>query len=137
MTEVTVLEANDAEKWNGLVEKDPYASVYHLWDWGEALSSTYGYERHYLAATKDGKLIGVLPLVHIKSLFFGNRLISLPFCEYGAPLTDCELDSQETRKVMQKLVDATAKLANVLNVEYVEIRNCRAPVVKDVLLAEG
>lgn len=137
VTAVSILEANDAEKWNSLVEKSPYASAYHLWDWGEVLSSTYGYERHYLAALKDDELIGVLPLVHVKSIFFGNRLISLPFCEYGCPLTDCELDTQETKEVTQKLVGATAELASVLNVEYVEIRNCEVPVVKDVLLAEG
>ena len=137
MTEVRVLKANDAEKWNSLVEKNPYASAYHLWDWGEVLSLAYGYERHYVAASKGNKIIGVLPLVHVKSRFFGNRLISLPFCEYGGPLTDYELDDQETKKVMQKLVGTATELASVLNVEYVEIRNCRVPVAKDVLLFGG
>ncbi len=37
-------------------------------------------------AEQDGAIVGVLPLVHVKSRLFGNTLISTPFCVYGGPL---------------------------------------------------
>jgi FemAB-related protein (PEP-CTERM system-associated) len=39
-----------------------------------------------LIAERDGVLCGVLPLVHQRSLLFGNALISAPFCVEGGPL---------------------------------------------------
>ena len=38
---------------------------------------------HYLFAEQQGRICGVLPLIHMKSLLFGNSLVSLPFLVYG------------------------------------------------------
>ena len=37
-------------------------------------------------AEQDGAIVGVLPLVHVKTMLFGNSLQSTPFCVYGGPL---------------------------------------------------
>jgi len=119
---VGVLASLNADKWNVFVERNSYATPYHLWEWGEALSSTYKLQRYYLAITKNNEITGILPLIRVKSLLFGDRLISLPFCEYGGPLVDVGLSSDEIRLVTEALLDAANQLARTLRVEYVEIR---------------
>ena len=137
MIEVDVVRSDKADTWNNLVERSPYASAYHLWEWGEALSSTYKHQRYYLATTQNGDVSGILPLIHVKSRLFGNRLISLPFCEHGGPLADPRLKDEETRRVIEGLLDATNNLARALGVEYVEIRNPQASVMQDLHCAQG
>ena len=132
-----MLGSNDMNKWNELVERSQYASTYHLWEWGEALSTIYGYRRYYLAATQNDEVTGILPLIHVKSTLFGNRLISLPFCEYGGPLADADLNSKETRKITEVLLHATNNLAKALGVEYVEIRNPRFSGMQELLYVQG
>lgn len=128
MIEVNVATSNNADKWNSIVEINPHASTYHLWEWGEALASTYRYQRYYLVGIKEDNIVGALPLIHVKSLLFGNKLISLPLCEFGGPLVDSELNNQETRQVIRSLLNATSKLARKLRVDYVEIRKCSVVV---------
>ncbi len=41
---------------------------------------------HYSFAERDGAITGVLPLGRVKTLLFGDTLISNPFCVYGGPL---------------------------------------------------
>ena len=65
-------------------------------------------------------IVGILPLFHIKSLFFGNYLISLPFVEIGGVVTDNEM-------VARELLDRAAEIAKEIGCDYVELRN-RKPV---------
>ena len=122
MVKVIFHSENDAEGWNDFVKNASHASLYHVWEWGEALSLTYGYQRYYLSAVQDERMVGVLPLIHVKSRLFGNRLISLPFCEYGGPVVGPELGNREKKQVTITLLNAANELARALNVEYVEIR---------------
>ena len=79
----------DKEVWNEFVSAQPAASVFHRWEWGN-LADLYNHKRFYLISEEGppeaDRVVGVLPLVFIKSLIFGRQLISLPFCEYGGPL---------------------------------------------------
>lgn len=133
MIDIITLNSSKADEWNAFVERNPCASAYHLWEWGEVLSSTYKYKRYYIATMKNGILIGVIPLIHVNSKLFGNRLISLPFCEYGGLLVDVGLNSQETRQTIEALLDTTHNLAQNLGVEYVEIRSPRVVIARDLL----
>ena len=71
---------------------------------------------HYLLAKDNRGVVGVLPLVRIKSFLFGDALISTPFCVYGGPLA---IDDS----IRVALEDSAAKLAGELGVDYLEMRN--------------
>lgn len=129
--------SQDGSMWNELVAQSPHASFYHLWEWGEVLSTTYGYRRYYLVAKQDGDLVGAFPLIYVKSLLFGNRLISLPFCEYGGPITHPKLDNNTMREVTQKLVQASNRLAISLGVKCVDIRGLSNGVVSHIFESSG
>jgi FemAB-related protein (PEP-CTERM system-associated) len=46
-----------------------------------------GHETLYrVAVDADGKAVGLLPLVHVRSRLFGNYLLSMPFLNDGGPL---------------------------------------------------
>jgi FemAB-related protein (PEP-CTERM system-associated) len=118
----SVFECNDASKWNLLLEDNPSANAYLLWEYGEALCQTYPYKRHYLACDSSGSINGALPLIHIKSRLFGNRLISLPFCEYGGPIFKSGLAQQEVADVWESLLNAGIDLTSKLEADYIELR---------------
>jgi FemAB-related protein (PEP-CTERM system-associated) len=116
MISVKVADQDEAKSWNEFVKGDLYSTPYHIWEYGESLSSTYSYERFYFAAKEDEEIVGIFPLVRVKSLLFGDRLISMPFCEYGGPISSSE-------NVKKLLLEVAVRVANRLNVDYIEIRN--------------
>lgn len=137
MIETGLLRPTEAYKWNRVVERSAHAQFYHLWEWGEVLSSIYGHQRYYLVAKQNGDFVGVFPLIHVKSMLFGNRLISLPFCEYGGPLVDWELDTKSAHNVINKLLDASNRLAVFLGAEYVEFRGFPSTVEPELVHSQG
>jgi FemAB-related protein (PEP-CTERM system-associated) len=58
---------------------------------------------------------GFLALAHVSSFLFGRFLVSLPYLNYGGPIAD----DPETAS---QLVDRAVKLADELNVGYLELR---------------
>lgn len=53
-------------------------SLFHRPEW-EQVFAVYGLRWRRLTVQRDGKLVGVLPLVWQKSWLFGNQLVSLPW----------------------------------------------------------
>lgn len=97
-------------EWNELVDKSDHSKIYHLRQWGTLLEEVHGHRLMYLQEDT-----GILPLAYIKSAIFGNRLISVPFADYGGPCT-------ENKETADKLVLACQKAAQELGVDFMEIR---------------
>ena len=120
---VAPLAEADCAAWDEYVRRTPAATFFHLSGWRKVIEGQCGQRGHYLLAKRGGRIVGVLPLAHQKSLLFGNALISTPFCVYGGPVAD---DAQ----ALHALVDAACALARDLSVDYLELRN-REPVGLD------
>lgn len=75
-----------APAWDAFVDASPDASFFHKAAWAQVIERAFGHPAQYLMAEQDGAVIGVLPLVHVKSRLFGNSLVSTPFCVYGGPV---------------------------------------------------
>ena len=69
--------------WDAFVYREPTATFFHLSGWQNVVESVYGYDTYYLAAVSANRIVGVLPLAHVRSRLFGNALISNAFCVYG------------------------------------------------------
>lgn len=66
-------------------------------------------------------MVGVLPLMEVRTLLFGHTLISLPFCQWAGPLAnDKEADLA--------LREAAVRTAQSLKVDYLELRNAEAGI---------
>lgn len=103
-------------EWARFVEHHPDATAYHAWGWRRVFERAFGHETIYLAAREDGEVVGVLPLVAIKSWIFGRSLVSLPFVNYGGVLAT-------GGRAARALVDATAALAARHGASHVELRH--------------
>jgi FemAB-related protein (PEP-CTERM system-associated) len=68
------------------------ATPYHQSAWLKAVAAAYGHSVTMLVAL-DAKscVAGVLPLCHLARPFCKPSLISLPFCDLGGPLANCEM----------------------------------------------
>ena len=76
--EVKSLENISCESWNDYVGQHPEGTFFHLAEWREVLHRAFGHPSYYLYAVEGNAIRGILPLAHVKSLFFGNALISTP-----------------------------------------------------------
>jgi FemAB-related protein (PEP-CTERM system-associated) len=109
---------NDSRKadWDAFVDRCPEASFFHKAGWKEVVERAFGHPMPYLYAEEAGKIVGVLPLGHVKSLLFGNALISNPFCVYGGVAAE----SAEARLALEARAVAMARESGV---DYLEFRN--------------
>src|SRR5258706_11398484 len=80
---LSLLEAGDIPAWDEFERGAPEATFFHLAGWKRVLEGAFGHKTFFLQAKRDGVVVGVLPLTHVKSVLFGNSLISNAFCVYG------------------------------------------------------
>ncbi len=74
--------------WDRFVEVHPRATIGHVSAWGRVIHDAYGHESIAFAAVEEGEVVGILPLVLVRSRLFGDRLVSMPFLDYGGILVD-------------------------------------------------
>ena len=80
------LESKHESARDDFVDIMPDGTFFHRAGWRQVIEQSFGHRSYYVFAEQDGAIVGVLPLVHLRSLVFGSRLISAPFCVYGGPL---------------------------------------------------
>ena len=107
---------SDKEAWDRFVMGHANATHCHLSRWKDVIERVYGHKAYYLIAEDEGRVVGLFPLIHIKSLIFGNQLVSMPFLNYGGILAS----SEEAEKTL--LREAT-ELGRRLGVKNLEIRS--------------
>ena len=98
------------------VQHIPTAKICHLYAWAEMVERTFGHKSFYLVAREGGTVCGVLPLTHVRSRLFGNRMISQAFSNYGGPLTKSPAASDAMCK-------RAVELATENGCESLELRN--------------
>ncbi len=114
----------DKDAWDAYVRARPGSTSWHLWGWREAIGETYGHRPYYLLAEGPSGVEGVLPLFHMRSLFFGNTLVSMPFLDGGGPLA--ETDEAEKRLVAEAIGIARSVGAPTIELRRTEPSSCPA-----------
>lgn len=80
------------------------------------MERVFRHECVYLAARDPaGRVVGVLPLVRVKSVVFGHYLVSMPFLNYGGPLGSAE--------AVAALAKRAAEIAAATRVKLLELRS--------------
>lgn len=118
LSDVKILAAADAARWDAFVRSHPEGTFYHLTGWRDVIGGHLGHDTYYLYVERAGEIDGVLPLGRVRSRLFGDALISLPFLVYGGPIANSD-------EALTLLVDAATELAESLGVDYLELRNRR------------
>lgn len=114
---VTELTARPDRDWDAFVDAHGRGTLYHKSGWRTVVESAFGHRTHYLQAKdRTGAIVGVLPLIRLKSFLFGDYLVSVPFVNYGGALG-------LTASTEHTLMDAAGDLARDLGLSHVEFRD--------------
>ena len=113
---VSEAAASDRASWDRFVDSHESATIYHRWQWQDVIRDCFGKPAHYLKAERDGNISGVIPLIRLKSVLFGDFLVSMPYLSYGGVVANDE-HSRDA------LLDASARLSRELGVRHAELRH--------------
>ncbi len=113
---IKTLDVANYSRWDSFVQASSEATFFHQSGWKEVIERSFGHKTYFYYVENEGKITGILPLVHINSFFFGNTLVSVAPCVYGGIVAN---DEQSYLKLDEK----ACKLAEELGVDCLEIRN--------------
>lgn len=103
-------------RWDEFVSRTPSSSVFHTRAWLETLRRTYKYESIVLTTSPGGRAIeNGLVLCRVASWLTGSRLVSLPFSDHCAVLSDDPVSTQ-------LLVGAAERQVVDEDMDYLELR---------------
>jgi FemAB-related protein (PEP-CTERM system-associated) len=113
--EITSVRAPSPE-CDEFVRQTEGAKLCHLPAWTGMVEKAFGHKGEYLVARAAGRVCGVLPLTHVRSRLFGNRLISQPFSDYGGPIAS-------NPAALEALYTRAVEIADQSGCESLELRN--------------
>lgn len=103
--------------WQEVVAVSPVTAVGHDPRWLAAICEGLQYRPYILfAENQANQTIGVLPLAYVNSFLFGRFLVGLPYINSSGIVTS-------DAHAAAALVDRAVKLAQELNVRYLELRH--------------
>jgi FemAB-related protein (PEP-CTERM system-associated) len=109
-------EQCDAPAIDDFIARNDGTSLYHGYGWCSIIQECFHHECHYfLCKEGDRKILGILPVVHMKSMAFGNLMVSMPYFNYGGVCADDE----ESRNL---LIDESVRVARRNGVSHIEFR---------------
>lgn len=118
------LDAGSQQAWDQFVLAHGHGTFFHRAAWAQVIEQCFGHDTFYCFTERDGAITGVLPLGRVKTLLFGDTLISVPFCVYGGPLAvDAESEAA--------LIDNAKALLKRTGASALEFRHLQPPEVTD------
>lgn len=84
--QIVPLQSDLEQQWDAFVEWHPDGSPYHLTAMRSVIEQSFAHETLYFMALERDKIVGLLPLVRLKSLLFGDFMVSQPYFNYGGVL---------------------------------------------------
>jgi FemAB-related protein (PEP-CTERM system-associated) len=110
-------DCSDRRRWDDYISNHATANNYHRYGWRDVIERSFQHSCYYMAAREnDGGIVGVLPLVYMKSKLFGRFLVSQPFFNYGGMLCN-------NSDIGSALLREADNLRNKLGAEHVELRH--------------
>ena len=70
--QIKLLQKGKETLWDQYVANAPATSLYHLSGWKRVIETTFRHKTFYLYALKSEQIVGILPLVFLKSFLFGK-----------------------------------------------------------------
>ena len=85
--QVKELTENRFSDWDEFVDEHAQGKIYHKTVWKKIFERAFGRKTlYYFVENEQGKIVGILPLVHFHTFMAGKQIVSLPYVNYGAPL---------------------------------------------------
>ena len=140
--EIKTISPSDIAAWDTYVNAHPQSTLYHVSGWKNIIEKTYGHKTYFLMAVNSSQLtaksndlgceaapelsansyeldsnrvVGILPLFHLKHFLFGNSLISIPFFDLGGILAD-------DVEIEKALLSEAIKFGHEIRAKTIELR---------------
>jgi FemAB-related protein (PEP-CTERM system-associated) len=110
--------AENRARWNDFLANCPTSNFYQRFEWKAINEQEFGHETFYLLLETDRMIQGAFPMVLVSSRLFGRILCSMPFVNFGGPVTN---DTTTEEALLEEACNIAAKR----NVDYLEIRSTR------------
>ncbi|MEQ9407822.1 MAG: FemAB family PEP-CTERM system-associated protein [Fuerstiella sp.] len=104
--------------WNRYLQGFGYDGFHLRSEWADLFRKALRHQPHFLWATSDRRISGVLPLMYVSGPVFGRFLVSMPYLNTGGVLAD-------SSRIARSLVDRAVELADQLDVKHLELRHER------------
>jgi serine/alanine adding enzyme len=99
---VRIAEAEDQEIWNKFILSHERSTYAHVFEWSKIINRAYGYEfKNFIFYDAEG-IVGILPLIQALSILNRKSWVSLPFANYGGPLSRNEEDLEYINRYIQE-----------------------------------
>lgn len=115
MMRIDSIDPSADERWFAYVQCHPDGMIFHHPLWMRVLERAYGYRQASVACFDGDRIVGLVPLLEVRSRVTGRRAVALPFSDYGPILAQ---DEETTRR----LADHLTELVRSRGWKYVEIR---------------
>ena len=113
---VKIVSTEMATAWNKYVHSHPASCAYHLFDFKLIIEQSFQHPAYYIAAFNDAQsIVGIFPVIHTKSRLFGSYMTSIPYFNYGGPLSD-------NKSIEQQLLRYAEDLSHQQGASHIEIR---------------
>jgi FemAB-related protein (PEP-CTERM system-associated) len=103
------------QRWSTFVHNHPSANAYHQPAIQDVISTCFNYTSNVLLALSEGAVVGGLPLTYMHTTLFGHSAVSVPYFNYGGPLSSY-ID------VQIGLISQARQMLQAEKVSHIEIR---------------
>jgi len=115
IVEAASIDPRSDPRWLEFLARHEAATIFHHPLWIQLIQETYHYASESVAFIKGEKLVGILPLLEVRSWLTGRRAICLPFSDYCVPLF-------EDAESASRLFDHCVMLKEKKQWKYIELR---------------
>lgn len=117
--------SDSSELWQAfLTAQNHRRAHYHHPAFSQAINNSFGYTTQVFAAYDNEKLVGALPITLMPSKLFGYNAVSLPYFNYGGPLSDYV-------DVIEQLLKQADRILKDTGAEQLEVRTTRPGLAPD------
>ena len=111
----TIVDPVHRPGWDTLLNQFADATSFHTAAWARVLAKSYGHKPCYLSFSRGEEIVGLLPLMEVRSRFTGCRGVSLPFSDFCGPLVSDE-------SIAELIAERLDELSSERRWDYVEVR---------------
>ena len=119
-----------AARWDEFVRSAAGATFFHRAGWQTVLRDVFRHRTHFLFTEEAGRITGVLPLAHVKSMLFGQSLTSLPFAVYGGVSMHPQV--QALQRGLDVLIATPGRLLDHLGQGHVNLDSVKVVIFDEV-----
>ncbi|WP_436343805.1 lipid II:glycine glycyltransferase FemX [Natronorubrum sp. FCH18a] len=127
------IQTVDKTQWNGVVESSDCGTVFHRYEWIDAIETGLGYPAKHVIVTKDGNTIGVFPNFVVDLPKVPLRRLQSVYPGFGGPAITT--DVAESLSLMSEAIRDLCTGRTIVH----EIRACNSDYVRysDHFRAQG